>query len=61
MIGPTLDPSELYEGDDPAYSPEGVDLTLIRSTLSLTPAERLAVLQDFVDFVEDARDRNPQD
>jgi hypothetical protein len=33
----------------PEYSSDGVDLTLIRWMLSLTPAERLAVLQDQVD------------
>jgi hypothetical protein len=31
------------------YSDDGVDLTLIRWMLSLTPRERLAVLQDQVD------------
>ena len=30
---------------------DGVDVTLIRWTLSLTPLERLAVLQGFVDSV----------
>lgn len=30
----------------PTHSPDGVDLTLIRWMLSLTPAERLQVLQD---------------
>lgn len=30
---------------------DGVDVSLIRWTLSLTPAERLAVLQGFVDSV----------
>jgi hypothetical protein len=33
----------------PEYSDDGVDLTLIRWMLSLTPGERLAVLQDQVD------------
>ena len=33
----------------PAESPDGVDLTLIRWTLSLTPLERLELLQDWVD------------
>ena len=33
----------------PEYSNDGVDLTLIRWMLSLTPGERLAVLQDQVD------------
>lgn len=45
---------------DEAYSPDGVDLTLIRWMLSPTPAERLDVLQDFVDFVMEVRARNPQ-
>ena len=31
--------------DPPAYSEDGVDLTLIRWMLSLTPTERLNVLQ----------------
>jgi hypothetical protein len=30
---------------DPSHSPEGVDLTLIRWMISLTPLERLEVLQ----------------
>jgi hypothetical protein len=34
-----------------AYSEDGVDLTLIRWMLSLTPAERLEVLQQYVDSV----------
>jgi hypothetical protein len=33
----------------PEYSEDGVDLTLIRWMLSLTPAERLAWLQSEVD------------
>jgi hypothetical protein len=33
----------------PEYSDDGVDLTLIRWMLSLTPGERLAVLQAQVD------------
>jgi hypothetical protein len=33
----------------PAESPDGVDLTLIEWTLSLTPRERLDLLQDWVD------------
>ena len=38
------------------YSADGVDLTLIRWMLSLTPAERLQVLQRFVNSVEEIRD-----
>ena len=33
-------------GSDSAYSEDGVDLTLIRWMLSLTPTERLEVLQE---------------
>lgn len=38
-----------------AFSPEGVDRTLIRWMLSLTPAQRLAALQGFVDSVRRLR------
>lgn len=40
--GEPVDPSELYSED-------GVDLSLIRWSLSLTPTERLQVAQDFID------------
>ncbi len=33
------------QNDPPAYSEDGIDLTLIRWMLSLTPSERLLVLQ----------------
>jgi len=36
-------------------SPDGVDLTLIRWTLSLTPLERLQLLQDWVDGLTELR------
>jgi len=55
-----LEPDELSAPDDPACSPDGVDLTLIRWMLSLTPAERLDVLEDFAGFVLEARARNPE-
>jgi len=42
------------------YSEDGVDLTLIRWMLSLTPAERLEALQSFVDSVFAIRARNFQ-
>jgi hypothetical protein len=35
----------------PDVSDDGVDITLIRWMLSLTPEERLAVLQGFADSV----------
>lgn len=40
------------------YGRDGVDVTLIRWMLFLTPVERLAVLQDFTDFVWEVRDAN---
>jgi hypothetical protein len=46
-------------GDQPAYSPDGVDLTLIRHMLSLTPLERLLVLQRHVAAIKRFRDANP--
>jgi hypothetical protein len=42
-------PSGETEEISPTESPDGVDLTLIRWTLSLTPLERLELLQDWVD------------
>ena len=44
--------------EEPTHSEDGVDLTLIRWMLSLTPAERLDVLQGFVDSVLEIRGRN---
>jgi len=40
----------------PQFSPDGVDLTLIRWMLSLTPAERLAALQSSVQSLVRLRD-----
>lgn len=40
------------------YSEDGVDLTLIRWMLSLTPAERLQVLQQQVDDLRAMRELN---
>jgi hypothetical protein len=40
------------------YGSDGVDVTLVRWMLSLTPAERLAVLQDFLDFIEEVKAAN---
>ena len=41
----------LFEGDEPAYSPDGVDLTLIRWMLSLSLKERLDNLQQQVNTI----------
>lgn len=47
--------------DPPAESPDGVDLTLIQWTLSLTPLQRLELLQDWVDgLAELQRGRVPK-
>jgi len=40
------------------YSPDGVDLTLIRWMLSLTPAERLQVAEDSANEILSIRERN---
>lgn len=50
------------EGEPPASeSADGVDVTLIRWMLSLTPMERLDVLQDFVDGALALRDGRIED
>ncbi len=43
---------------EPDYSEDGVDLTLIRWMLSLTPAERLEVLEQYVNDIRAIRQRN---
>jgi hypothetical protein len=52
----TAQPAE----DLPTHSPDGVDLTLIRWMLSLTPAERLQVLEDHAESVLSLRHANPR-
>jgi hypothetical protein len=37
---------------------DGVDVSIIRWMLALTPSERLDVLEEFVDFVLEARKQN---
>jgi hypothetical protein len=52
----------VMETDDLAgltdYSPDGVDLTLIRWMLSLTPAERLEFLEQHVNDIVSIRELN---
>jgi hypothetical protein len=50
-------PGEILTDDswEPEISPDGVDLSLIRWMLSLTPTERLATLQDYVDGITTLR------
>jgi hypothetical protein len=42
----------------PEYSEDGVDLSLIRWMLSLSPVERLRVLQEHVNAIRAIRDLN---
>jgi hypothetical protein len=49
-----------YPGEFTDYAEDGVDLTLVRYWLSLTPVERLEDLQQFVDSVEEIRALNDQ-
>lgn len=48
------------EVDRPTHSPEGVDLTLIRWFLTLTPMERLRTLENTMKSIQRIRDANPQ-
>lgn len=47
---PKIEPPEALPSsiEEPEYSEDGVDLTLIRWMLSMTPTERLHVLQEAV-------------
>ena len=47
----TLDMETPRESSPPAAASDGVDLSLIRWMLSLTPAERLRVLKEQVEAV----------
>lgn len=49
-------PDDLSELTD--YSPDGVDLTLIRWMLSLTPAERLVTHENYLNDILAIRERN---
>ena len=56
-----MDPADNARSDQLAYSEDGVDLTLIRWMLSLTPPERLEVLQQYVDSVLTIRAWNSEE
>jgi len=59
-VDPLLFQPDGAEPDEgPAYSEDGVDLTLIRWMLSLTPEERLRVLQERLNAIEVVREANP--
>ena len=53
-----MQPNEPGPLETSEYSADGIDLTLIRWMLSLTPAERLQVLQRFVNSVGEIRAQN---
>lgn len=53
---PQFEPRELQGAVEPAYSEDGVDLTLIRWMLSLTPWERLGFLEGAVESTLELRD-----
>jgi hypothetical protein len=46
------------DASPPGYNDEGVDVSLIRWTLSLTPRERLQFLEDRINDVLKIRERN---
>ena len=48
------------EAPESPYDSSGVDVTLIRWMLDMTPAERLQVLQSFVDATWNARGANDE-
>jgi hypothetical protein len=54
MTGQEAKPPQAQEF--PTHSPDGVDLTLIRWMLSLSPLERLLVLQKSVASLEKLRE-----
>ena len=56
--GKRKDASELPKPTEPTYSPDGVDLSVIRWMLSLTPDERMEVAQGFADAVTEIREQN---
>jgi len=54
-------PPGVFADNASFYSEEGVDLTLIRWVLSLTPTERLEVLQDTVDSIARLKGEQTED
>ena len=55
-----MHPKKTPRPQQPERSEDGVDLTLIRWMLSMSPAQRLQALQQFVDAVLRVRAGNPQ-
>lgn len=55
MTKPHEPPAE--ERDDSPYDENGVDRSLVRWMLSLSPTERLAVVQGSIDLIMSVRER----
>jgi hypothetical protein len=55
----TDDQQDAVADNRPTHSEDGVDLTLIRWMLSLTPMERLQVLQQHLQGIMKIREANP--
>lgn len=51
IIMPSSTPEVTAEIESVSFSEDGVDLSLIRWFLTLTPTERLAAAQDMIDTV----------
>jgi hypothetical protein len=49
------DPGQCVQPYGPEYSADGVDLTVIRWMLSMSPLERLNVLQNHMDSIMELR------
>jgi hypothetical protein len=60
MLGAVPDPDAdaIDPGTLPDYSEDGVDLSMIRWTLSLSPLERLQFLEDRINGILEIRERN---
>jgi hypothetical protein len=56
---PQLLKDAVLSDDEPIYSEDGVDLTLIRWMLSLTPTQRLLTLQEAIHSIARLRGDNP--
>jgi hypothetical protein len=54
LMGQTLLPNSEFTD----YTDDGVDMTLVRHFLSLTPAERLEMAEDLSEFVAEIRRLN---
>jgi hypothetical protein len=53
-VPPAPDLAAAPSEQQPTHSPDGVDLTLIRWMLSLTPRERLLVAQQYARSIQEA-------